>query len=493
MLKLNKDVLFLIAENLQDDMTSLYSCLLVNKSWCEATVPILWKIPGRMILTKKAEDKLFYVILLHLSKDSKDILKKQGIDLYTETYRPTSFNYINFWRHLDLQFLEETFSRNLKILEVSTSSMIKNELLNLFINKYTKFISLLIPENINYDIYRISWNEQCFSDLKNLCCHEFHQNSLEGLATISKSIKKLFCCISRDNNDISRIVKLIEAQKNLNEIHMSCDNDEALKTIEELLIKKADTIQHLRLDWEPVTEVLSHLVNLKILDMDTPFLFRRSKNYANPNLIQLEEISLPALKILKANLSSHKILIRLIETANVQLTTIGISHDSLKEIDEIRRLTQTIYQNCPNLRYIKLPIKDYTLTEFERLLANSQYLDGLVIDYERGFDYKDVFEILTRSSPLNLSKFKFIFTQKFRLNFKLLESFLNKWNDRQPMLLQISLVNFIDEHQWYMKRLKSLIKKYEMKGIIKKFDLNWYDKFEEFEWVQDVSQFYSLP
>ncbi|RGB42313.1 hypothetical protein C1646_662301 [Rhizophagus diaphanus] len=274
---------------------------------------------------------------------------------------------------------------------------------------------------------------------------------------------------------------------------MSCDNDEALITIEELLIKKADTIQHLRLGWVPTTKVLSHLVNLKILDMNTPFLFRRSKNYENPNLNQLEETSLPALKILKANLSSQLILIRLIETSNVQLTTISIRHDLLKVIDEIRKLTQTIYQNCPNLRYIKLPIKDYALTEFERLLNNSQYLDGLVIDYEMDFDYKDVFEILTRSSPLNLSKFKFDFTKKFRLNFKLLESFLNKWNDRQPMLLQISLVNFIDKHQWYMKRLKSLIKKYEMKGIIKKFDLNWYNKFDEFEWVQDVSQFYSLP
>ncbi|PKY23917.1 hypothetical protein RhiirB3_412470 [Rhizophagus irregularis] len=61
------------------------------------------------------------------------------------------------------------------------------------------------------------------------------------------------------------------------------------------------------------------------------------------------------------------------------------------------------------------------------------------------------------------------------------------------MLLQISLVNFIDKHQWYMKRLNSLIKKYETKGIIKKFDLNWYHKFEEFEWVQDATQFYSLP
>jgi hypothetical protein len=227
--------------------------------------------------------------------------------------------------------------------------------------------------------------------------------------------------------------------------------------------------------------------------METPFFFRRSKNYENPNLNQLEETSLPALKILKANLSSHVNLIRLIETSNVQLTTISIRHDSLEVIDEIRKLTQTIYQNCPNLRYIKLPIKDYALTEFERLLTNSQYLDGFVIDYEIGFDYKDVFEILTRSSPLSLYKFKFIFTEKFRLHFKLLESFLINWNDRQPMLLQISLVNFIDKHQWYMKRLKSLIKKYETKGIIKKFDLNWYRKFEEFEWVQDVSQLYSLP
>ena len=73
MLKLNKDVLLLILEELQDDNKSLYSCLLVNRTWCETTVSILWKIPGRIHLTGKAESILFNVILLHLSEESREI------------------------------------------------------------------------------------------------------------------------------------------------------------------------------------------------------------------------------------------------------------------------------------------------------------------------------------------------------------------------------------------------------------------------------------
>ena len=106
MLKFNKDVLLLILEELQDDNKSLYSCLLVNKTWCETTVSILWKIPGRIHLTKKAESILFNVILLHLSVESRDNLKNQGINLFMETYQPPLFNYISFWKHLNLQNLE---------------------------------------------------------------------------------------------------------------------------------------------------------------------------------------------------------------------------------------------------------------------------------------------------------------------------------------------------------------------------------------------------
>src|SRR6266536_2723882 len=106
MSKLNKDLLFLISENLQDDRISLYSCILINRTWFEATVPILWKIPGRTPLTNKANNILFNVILLHLSEESRNILKNQGIDLFTETTKKPLFNYISLWRYLNLQLLE---------------------------------------------------------------------------------------------------------------------------------------------------------------------------------------------------------------------------------------------------------------------------------------------------------------------------------------------------------------------------------------------------
>ena len=37
--------------------------------------------------------------------------------------------------------------------------------------------------------------------------------------------------------------------------------------LRESLIKRADTVQHLEIDWRPVTKILSHLVNLVSLDI----------------------------------------------------------------------------------------------------------------------------------------------------------------------------------------------------------------------------------
>src|SRR3954463_13350748 len=163
MVELNRDVLFMISENLQDDTISLYSCLLVNKSWCEAIVPMLWKIPGQLLLTEQAEIILFKVILSHLSEESRDIIKKQGIDVFTGIYQTPSFNYIYLWRHLDLHLLDNMITRNIK---ESNISMIKNELLKLFVNNNTKFTSLYFPSNFTYQISNFSWDKQCFLDLK---------------------------------------------------------------------------------------------------------------------------------------------------------------------------------------------------------------------------------------------------------------------------------------------------------------------------------------
>ena len=67
---INEDVLFLITiiKEFQNDRKSLHSCLLVDKTWCETTIPILWKNPWKICPIDSVKSKLlFNVIILHLS------------------------------------------------------------------------------------------------------------------------------------------------------------------------------------------------------------------------------------------------------------------------------------------------------------------------------------------------------------------------------------------------------------------------------------------
>ena len=94
MLSINEDVLFLIIKELRNDRKSLHSCLLVDRTWCEITIPILWKNPWKFCPIDSAESiLLFNVILLHLSEESRENLKKQKIDLFTETHQRPLFNF----------------------------------------------------------------------------------------------------------------------------------------------------------------------------------------------------------------------------------------------------------------------------------------------------------------------------------------------------------------------------------------------------------------
>jgi hypothetical protein len=143
MSKLNEDVLFSIREYLKDDRISLYSCILVNITWCKVTIPMLWEIPRRFSLNKKANDILFEVILLHLSEESRNTLKNQGINIFTDTSQKPLFNYIRLWRCLNLELLLKTMLAS-KNIEKSKMSIISNEILKLFINRNTKFNYLYI-------------------------------------------------------------------------------------------------------------------------------------------------------------------------------------------------------------------------------------------------------------------------------------------------------------------------------------------------------------
>ncbi|GBC10179.1 hypothetical protein RclHR1_09400001 [Rhizophagus clarus] len=242
MSKLNNDILFLILEELSGDIKSLRSCLLVNKTWCEISVSILWRNPSGYF--KRGSLNL---IISHLSNETKEYLKSEGILSSVILRKKPLFNYVGFIRYLDLTQLEQLLELLLRNVKENKVSNIINEILELFINGNTRVTHLRIPSHFNRQIHLISGADHYFSGLKFLFCStdDTNQNILEGLSKISKSIRKMELYVL--TNNYTGIIKLIEAQKNLNQVWFCCQNQSIRESLEDSLRSRTEIVRHVKL------------------------------------------------------------------------------------------------------------------------------------------------------------------------------------------------------------------------------------------------------
>src|SRR6185437_6463110 len=127
---LNKDILFLLFEELQDDSKSLFSCLLVDRHWCETVVPILWRNPWCYYYNKRSS--LYYIIIFYLPDNIKEFLTRQGIQLPSVPTQPLLFDYLSFCRSMDIIAINN-------IIDVETSAynqfLLQKEIYNLIMKK----------------------------------------------------------------------------------------------------------------------------------------------------------------------------------------------------------------------------------------------------------------------------------------------------------------------------------------------------------------------
>ncbi|GBB89801.1 hypothetical protein RclHR1_01660020 [Rhizophagus clarus] len=417
MSELNRDVLYLIFEQLQDNKKILYSCLLVSKTWCETIIPILWKNPWECLNKKKL-----------------------------------SFNYISYCRHLNLDEILRIINENIN--EESIILNVQNEILTLFINENTKFTHLYICKILEHQIHLFHGVERCFSEIVFLSCSTgINNNTLTKLIETCKSIKELKLFFELKNNNC-RIVKLIEAQRKLSNIvltHNTNDDEPFIKIVEDSLIKHASTIQYCKISRWLTTNLLSSFVNLKELELDRPG-------------VQIE------------------IIASLIKNTSGNLIEIKVDYVSNDEIDN-KKLIQAIYDKCPNIKYLKILVRNRNIPELEKLLTNCPHLNRLYLfivdNQEHTFDWDKLFEILIRSSSTSLFKFAFnILNVNYLLKLETFKLFFDNWKGRHPMFLQITAV---DEKMDF-----TLIERYKSEGIIKKFDYRFqYNINEDFEWIDD--------
>src|ERR1700722_11199315 len=110
MSELNKDILFLIFEELQEDSKSLFSCLMVNRLWCETVVPILWRNPWRYDINYSNKIYLFVISTCYLPNNIKEILTRQGIQLPPISFQSLSFDYFSFCKSINVNIINKTIS-----------------------------------------------------------------------------------------------------------------------------------------------------------------------------------------------------------------------------------------------------------------------------------------------------------------------------------------------------------------------------------------------
>ncbi|GBB91002.1 hypothetical protein RclHR1_01810005 [Rhizophagus clarus] len=467
MSKLNGDVLYLILNELQDDKKALRSCLSVNKFWCEIIVPILWKNPWKHLRNgeKRNMKLLLDVIILHLSKNSRDNLTQH---YKKNSYKRPLFDYISFCRHLNFTIIKSIV--NNFIDEKTKIPIIENEILDLFINNSTNFTHLYIPHKFDHQTSLIPGAESSLSELKFLSFStNINDDVIAGLIELCGSVNELEFFIATRNNNHG-IIKLIETCRKLFSVHLIYSEiDESFcKILENSLILHSKSIQYLKITKQPITEFLSSFVNLKSLELDDS----RNKSWKC-----LENLSFPYLQSLKTSRVPINVLINLIENTSGYLTEIKIDRVRHDEINN-EKIIRCIYQNCPMLKYLKLLFINSNFLELENLLIYCQYLKGLYIIFEDAWvnyftiNWNHLFEILTKSSPDGLFKFKFYCFCIPKL--ESLKLFFDNWKGKQPMLLQTTPLNS-DSYD--------LIEKYKIDGVVKKYSCSLHNfKDDDFEW-----------
>jgi hypothetical protein len=486
MFNLNGDVLYLIFEELRNDKRTLRSCISVNKTWCEIIVPILWKNPWKY-LERENEKLLLNVIISHsLNKKLINNLT-QRYKFLINLYNKPLFDYISFCRHLNLKEIERIINNNIN--ETNDNLNIKQEIFNLFINGNTKFTQLYIPKQFDNKIHNLPGAKHSFSEIGFLSCSTNIDNEvLNGLTRLCKLIKKLELFIEDDNNNYE-IFKLIEAPKKLFDIriitkcHSKIDKS-FCEILENSLIKHANIIQSYTITNTPTTKILTSLVNLKKLELDDNFNELKAWDC-------IEKLSLPFLQVLKARRVPIKVLIIIIERSRGYLSEINIDYVSHDEINN-KRIIQAIYQNCINLKYLKLVIRNSNILELDKLLINCQYLNGLYIlvnnmfdsfnkeHNDRAIDWDHLFEVLAKSSPNCLFKFKFYFNEAPKLDS--IKLFLDNWKGRHPILLQTTPLYCSSS---YSLNNIDFIERYKAEGIVEKYENVSYGKtYDDFEWIQ---------
>ncbi|RIA98054.1 hypothetical protein C1645_870951 [Glomus cerebriforme] len=477
MSKLHKDILFLMFEVLQDDSKSLFSCLIVNRLWCETAISILWRNPWRYDIGYHNKRSLYSVITYYLSDDIKEFLTKEGTEGILISRQSFLFDYLSFCRSINIDVINSIIS--IGTFSAYNRFLLQQEIYSLLMRKCSeiKYFDMLSIEHQIFCFPEAKARLESLCELK--CDTSINPTYFHGLARICQNIQRL-TIINKNIKINNGTVKLIEVQENLKHFEWKDDFEDDY-TIEDpynefllALEQKADTLKHLIICFQYVDgfehtllqEVLIKFHKLKSLIIND-FV------YFNEN--QLKKLVYPDLEILNIDSISIDMACSIIENSGRHLKEILLfkNYEFFEiDFDEVTLdYIHKIYKHCPSIEYLSLVFSSTKehFTEFEKLLKVCQNLKSLLLiiftsDLEIHLETgEELLKTLIKSAPTNLREIRFL---KSDITFSLenLEVFLENWRCGRPALSMLTNDPIYNKDD-YVK----LITKYKNDGVIKDF------------------------
>ncbi|RHZ88798.1 hypothetical protein Glove_21g362 [Diversispora epigaea] len=454
-----------------NNLLSLHSCALVNKSWSQCAVPIMWEntLDEKILMGKNEKKKRFTIINTYISglpKVSLNLFKMEKIlSPTTNNLKYPTFPYASYLRYLDLRCFYIAVQSWIDYSDAWTKKGFTGDQIKLVLQELLQQFFCLSPRinvlRVNVDIIGAivvdilennPESRKCLTHLKEFTYFAEHptmETLFSRISQISNYIERLDLSVYDDRTE--ELINLIRVQKNLKVLIITNRTNSPLgfKFWNETEAGKAITEKSRSIKCLEIQKIhfpfydLVHFKNLIELNL----LY--SGLYNLQDWIDLSNIKLKNLqKILYQNRNSLylDIFSKFLGNIGKSLSYIKIHCCTICDPDKSNNLITSIANNCPKLKYFSGPIGANNSIELGKLLNSCSIIETLElhpsIDNCRQtaspIDFNSLFRKITIKQPWNLKELFIIHGWKFSV--QVLENFIKSrqriskkvkifWND----------------------------------------------------------------
>jgi hypothetical protein len=463
----------------------LHSCLLVNRMWCDTTVPILWKNPIGIGWENKGTENLFgwnniktnefwerfaRTIFSCLPFESRKLIKEYNIRLNIKIPKYSIFNYIEYVQYISYRIILRCIEEILVDKINNNGTILENEIWKMFMNK-SSIIKYLEPTYI--PIYYFPGGITCLQDLVELeCSTSVYSKFYFDLAQFCRNIQRMSIEICETNtiNDNPGLLLLIELQNGLREMRLTSFNQTFYTKLGEVLIKQVDTLTSLYfIDFVCIPiDSLNQFINIKKLYICFPYGY---------NFRLLKFINLPRIEIINIqggngrnyeDLSLFKEYGQMIEKTQGTIREIIVDVDEWPEEEEmILYFIKSLIKSCPILEAAKIWFIEGHLEIFEEFLISCKNLKKLIIEttsvtgFWNSIEVSPLLNILANKTK-NLNEITFIGI--LNCSSEDLIKFLESWRGKKKLYISFNRNSNLAQHRNIFEYFKS-------EGILKSWEI----------------------